>query len=257
MPRGAPCWKKICAPLYRRDRRVSGLLADHSRGGQALRGDGHGADRPPCCCSMRPVPITGDRPPDGGRGCTSPPHDAAARPETDQGGDSHSARADSVQEAANLQADLRRAGIEPWAWVVNPCSWPSSRPPLAQRALRQQPHIAAVREEHGKRYAVVPLQAVRPVGLKALQGCVTTRRGVSEWQGAAGMAAFSCPRAPAIPIFINLTFSTRHGVAVYHAPFDILKLDNGARLIFTPCPGTKGLPCKPPSRPRKPPGLMR
>jgi arsenite-transporting ATPase len=24
-----------------------------------------------------------------------------------------------VLEAANLQADLRRAGIEPWAWVVN------------------------------------------------------------------------------------------------------------------------------------------
>jgi arsenite-transporting ATPase len=24
-----------------------------------------------------------------------------------------------VLEAANLQADLRRAGIEPWAWIVN------------------------------------------------------------------------------------------------------------------------------------------
>ncbi|WP_456152484.1 hypothetical protein [Methylocystis suflitae] len=24
-----------------------------------------------------------------------------------------------VLEAANLQADLRRAGIEPWAWVIN------------------------------------------------------------------------------------------------------------------------------------------
>lgn len=24
-----------------------------------------------------------------------------------------------VLEAANLQQDLRRAGIEPWAWVVN------------------------------------------------------------------------------------------------------------------------------------------
>lgn len=25
-------------------------------------------------------------------------------------------------------------------------------------------------------------------------------------------------------------------------PFDILTLDNGARLIFTPCPGTRGVP---------------
>ena len=24
-----------------------------------------------------------------------------------------------VLEAANLQADLRRAGIEPWAWIIN------------------------------------------------------------------------------------------------------------------------------------------
>lgn len=77
-----------------------------------------------------------------------------------------------VQEAANLQADLRRAGIEPWAWVVNHVLSPAvvTSPLLALRARRQQPHIAAVKEEHGKRYAVVPLQAVEPVGLKALQG---------------------------------------------------------------------------------------
>ncbi|WP_042009979.1 arsenical pump-driving ATPase [Aeromonas fluvialis] len=76
-----------------------------------------------------------------------------------------------VQEAANLQADLRRAGIEPWAWVVNHMLAPASvtSPLLAQRAYRQQPHIEAVKEEHAKRYAVVPLQAVEPVGVKALQ----------------------------------------------------------------------------------------
>lgn len=76
-----------------------------------------------------------------------------------------------VQEAANLQADLRRAGIEPWAWVVNHMLSPASvtSPLLAQRAYRQQPHIAAVKERHAKRYAVVPLQAVEPVGVKALQ----------------------------------------------------------------------------------------
>ncbi|KTA83856.1 arsenical pump-driving ATPase [Aeromonas salmonicida] len=76
-----------------------------------------------------------------------------------------------VQEAANLQADLRRAGIEPWAWVVNHMLAPASvtSPLLAQRAYRQQPHIDAVKEVHAKRYAVVPLQAVEPVGVTALQ----------------------------------------------------------------------------------------
>ncbi len=76
-----------------------------------------------------------------------------------------------VQEAANLQSDLRRAGIEPWAWVVNHMLAPASvtSPLLAQRAYRQQPHIDAVKGEHAKRYAVVPLQAVEPVGVKALQ----------------------------------------------------------------------------------------
>lgn len=76
-----------------------------------------------------------------------------------------------VQEATNLQADLRRAGIEPWAWVVNHMLAPTSvtSPLLAQRAYRQQPHIDAVKQEHAKRYAVVPLQAVEPVGVKALQ----------------------------------------------------------------------------------------
>ena len=44
-----------------------------------------------------------------------------------------------------------------------------SSPLLAQRAYRQQPHIEAVKGEHGKRYAVVPLLAVEPVGVKALQ----------------------------------------------------------------------------------------
>jgi arsenite-transporting ATPase len=77
-----------------------------------------------------------------------------------------------VQEAANLQADLRRAGIEPWAWVVNHLLVPASvrSQLLAQRAGCQQPHIAAVKELHAKRYAVVPLQAVEPVGVAALQG---------------------------------------------------------------------------------------
>lgn len=76
-----------------------------------------------------------------------------------------------VQEAANLQADLRRAGIEPWAWIVNHVLQTEQvrSPLLVQRAHRQQPHIDAVKRLHAHRYAVVPLLASEPVGVAALQ----------------------------------------------------------------------------------------
>ncbi|MFL1808209.1 arsenical pump-driving ATPase [Plesiomonas shigelloides] len=76
-----------------------------------------------------------------------------------------------VQEAANLQADLRRAGIEPWAWIVNHALHTEQvrSPLLVQRAHRQQPHIDAVKHLHAHRYAVVPLLASEPVGVAALQ----------------------------------------------------------------------------------------
>lgn len=76
-----------------------------------------------------------------------------------------------VQEAENLQADLRRAGIEPWAWIVNHALHTEQvrSPLLVQRAHRQQPHIDAVKHLHAHRYAVVPLLASEPVGVAALQ----------------------------------------------------------------------------------------
>ncbi|WP_349918591.1 arsenical pump-driving ATPase [Aeromonas veronii] len=85
-----------------------------------------------------------------------------------------------VQEASNLQADLRRAGIEPWAWVVNHMLAPASvtSPLLAQRAYRQQPHIDAVKGDHAQRYAVVPLLATEPVGVEALQSVC---RSAKQW----------------------------------------------------------------------------
>ncbi|MEG0007331.1 MAG: arsenical pump-driving ATPase [Aeromonas sp.] len=87
-----------------------------------------------------------------------------------------------VQEAANLQADLHRAGIEPWAWVVNHMLAPASvtSPLLAQRAYRQQPHIDAVKGEHAQRYAVVPLLATEPVGVEALQDLCRPAKQWSE-----------------------------------------------------------------------------
>jgi arsenite-transporting ATPase len=75
-----------------------------------------------------------------------------------------------VLEAANLQADLRRAGIEPWAWVINN-SVAAARPRsllLRQRARNELGEIEAVANRHARRYAVVPLLAQEPVGVQRL-----------------------------------------------------------------------------------------
>ncbi|MFQ1805877.1 arsenical pump-driving ATPase [Aeromonas veronii] len=76
-----------------------------------------------------------------------------------------------VQEAANLQTDLRRAGIEPWGWLINHSLQQAavSSPLLQLRAERQLPHIEAVEQQHASRYAVVPLLAEEPVGPDALR----------------------------------------------------------------------------------------
>lgn len=76
-----------------------------------------------------------------------------------------------VLEAANLQADLRRAGIEPWAWVVNNSVAASrvSSPLLRQRARNELREIDAVATVHARRYAVVPLLAEEPIGSERLR----------------------------------------------------------------------------------------
>jgi arsenite-transporting ATPase len=75
-----------------------------------------------------------------------------------------------VLEAAGLQADLRRAGIEPWAWVVNQslAVVPTTSPLLERRAADERARIAEVATNHASRYAVVGLQAVEPVGAERL-----------------------------------------------------------------------------------------
>jgi arsenite-transporting ATPase len=76
-----------------------------------------------------------------------------------------------VLEAANLQADLRRAGIEPWAWIVNgslAAAAPTS-PLLRLRAMAERPQIEAVATRHAARYAVIPLLAEEPIGIDRLR----------------------------------------------------------------------------------------
>jgi arsenite-transporting ATPase len=75
-----------------------------------------------------------------------------------------------VLEAANLQNDLRRAGIEPWAWVINNsiAATQVESPLLRQRAGNELREIDAVAHQHAHRYAVVPLLREEPVGVDRL-----------------------------------------------------------------------------------------
>jgi arsenite-transporting ATPase len=75
-----------------------------------------------------------------------------------------------VLEAANLQADLRRAGIEPWAWIINTsvAATAVTSSLLRQRAANELREINAVASRHAQRYAVVPLLKDEPVGVARL-----------------------------------------------------------------------------------------
>ena len=75
-----------------------------------------------------------------------------------------------VLEAAGLQADLQRAGIEPWAWVVNnslAAAEPTS-PLLQQRAAGEITEIDSITHRYSQRTAIVPMLAEEPVGTSAL-----------------------------------------------------------------------------------------
>lgn len=80
-----------------------------------------------------------------------------------------------VLEAESLQADLRRAGIEPWAWVINSslAAASPSDPLLVARAAEERRHIERV-QKSVTRAAIIPWQAQEPVGserLLELSGC--------------------------------------------------------------------------------------
>jgi arsenite/tail-anchored protein-transporting ATPase len=75
-----------------------------------------------------------------------------------------------VLEAAALQDDLRRAGIEPWAWVINSSLFAArpTDPLLVRRALAEVPLIEEVRDERAPRLAMTPWLARQPVGPQSL-----------------------------------------------------------------------------------------
>jgi len=75
-----------------------------------------------------------------------------------------------VHEAAALQDDLRRAGIEPFAWVVNQSFAAESLrdPVLCARAIREAPYLEQVRDRLASAVARVPWMPTAPVGRERL-----------------------------------------------------------------------------------------
>jgi arsenite-transporting ATPase len=76
-----------------------------------------------------------------------------------------------VSQAGALQEDLRRAHIEPYAWVINKSLLAAGTcdPLLRQRLLGERKQIDRVCASMAKRVFFVQWQATPPVGLPALQ----------------------------------------------------------------------------------------
>ena len=81
-----------------------------------------------------------------------------------------------VLEAVNLQGELRRAGIEPWGWIVNNsiAAADAGSPLLQQRAQNEVSEINAVAHHHTTRYAVVPMLKEEPAGRESLLQLIKT-----------------------------------------------------------------------------------
>jgi arsenite-transporting ATPase len=84
------------------------------------------------------------------------------------------AEATPVHEAERLQADLARAGIAPYAWIINQSLFASGTadPLLRRRGNYEVPFIRRVTEDLSERTALVPWLAQTPVGPAGLSQLV-------------------------------------------------------------------------------------
>ena len=101
-----------------------------------------------------------------------------------------------VHEAAMLQADLRRAHIEPLAWVINQSllNCGSCDPLLQRREASEHRYLVEVVERHAARTVWLPWQAIEPTGPAALARLAASRLGE---RGAADPADSAVPADPA------------------------------------------------------------
>ena len=87
-----------------------------------------------------------------------------------------------VLEAAALADDLRRAGIEPWGWVVNnslAAAGPTD-PLLRRRALEEVEQIRRVTTDHAERVYVIPRLSEEPRGVTGLRAMIERSAGASR-----------------------------------------------------------------------------
>jgi arsenite-transporting ATPase len=76
-----------------------------------------------------------------------------------------------VHEAARLQEDLKRAGITPYAWVINQsfCATGTKDSVLAARGLLEHRYISEVSDTLASRVALIPWQIEDPIGSERLR----------------------------------------------------------------------------------------
>jgi len=87
-----------------------------------------------------------------------------------------------VHEAAQMQRDLLRAEIQPYAWVINQSLLPLTvtDPVLRGRQSHEAKFIREVITEHAQRTAIIPWQIDPPVGHQALKQLIGNAASVSE-----------------------------------------------------------------------------
>jgi arsenite-transporting ATPase len=87
-----------------------------------------------------------------------------------------------VHEAARLQDDLRRAGITPYAWIVNQTFAADGfrDPILRERGERDLAHIAEVRDHLSRRMAIIPWNPIEPVGPERLREIANRGKRVGD-----------------------------------------------------------------------------
>ena len=80
-----------------------------------------------------------------------------------------------VHEAAQLQQDLKRAGITPFAWLVNQCLTPMSvtDPILTARQINETAYIDEVNREHASSTYLIPWMEADPTTPENLRKVVT------------------------------------------------------------------------------------
>lgn len=86
-----------------------------------------------------------------------------------------------VLEAAQLQNDLRRANIEPYAWIINNslAMTGTADPLLVERATAELERIHDVKQNYAKRVFIVPWMAEEVVGPEKLQRLVHGKSAVA------------------------------------------------------------------------------